>query len=125
MLRTPHSIPEFPGIYVDRRGDPWRLAKNGRWYGAGFHTGPATTDMKVLQFLAPFKLMTEVWVPEWVVVERFPKYEINRSGVVRNIRTGREKKPDSRGGTMRLQHEGHSYSVKIASMIARAFGEQS
>lgn len=59
---------------------------------------------------------------EWVVIEEFPDYEINRDGVVRNRKSGRLKyATQDRYSEMSFQKDRKQYIKHIHVLLARAF----
>ena len=59
---------------------------------------------------------------EWVVIEEFPDYEINREGIVRNRKSGRLKyATQDRYSEMSFQKDRKQYIKHIHVLLARAF----
>jgi len=115
-----YELPKAPGIYLDRRGDPWRL-ENGRWYGAGYNTGPATTDMAVLEFLAPFELMK--FAEDWRTIDEFPDYEVSDNGNIRNSYSKRimKQRTNKKSVMITLPNEKGRFNRNVARLVAVAF----
>lgn len=50
------SVPNEPGYYTDRVGDPWRLAANGHWYDKGYaKVGTTAAPRSAVIKAAPFR----------------------------------------------------------------------
>lgn len=63
-------------------------------------------------------------IDEWVLIEEFPDYEINRSGVVRNRKTRKIKNPTPMKGMypkVSLQKGHKQYARNVHVLLARAF----